>query len=716
MTRIFLSYSRSDALAANYISRELMARSADVFVDYQSLRGGDNFTQRIGEEISAADSIVLLLSPHSVESRWVQAEISWSFDRQKTIVPVLLNSETSFENFWFLIDYELVDFENWVAGKLRPDAIEKLAVALGLPTKPTQFLSEIPEQTVLSQLVEDEGNGAAPYRVEDLEQLFAQAVKFVDQNPERSNYLADQVLRADPDYAEGQARELRARGDSLLKPGRLAKLHGQAATALEKGDWARAESIGNDMLVIDESDTAAQKIIDTSRQKMAEEAYQRAQSESETGDWQEASRLLDEVWRLRPEFGDPRNIVQRHPITALLSQYLTFRGTLDNFDSVTALALAPCDTLLAVALARPKLLSLFGKVRRALGSLWASLRAVDVSMESPHRICGGVIMWNLTSPTASHMDLYDHGPPVLTMDYSGDAFASLSSDGRLAIRSGDGLQDLQEVDLRIGGEPQALTVANLIFGPEGLVVVGGFGDTLALWRPTCATDAVWTNSGLGNVATVSLSPDGSSVGVGRSGGPLSIYDTANGAKKGEAAASHRTDVCSMVFSPDSRLLATCAGARPLQSDYDPDFMLQCGDEICIWDVPSAELRQILTPGQGPARGFYDDLATAVAPVFQHLGRRQSRVPDALPGERVGTQCLVFTPDRTLLAGALSDGSVRLWRLTDGEEVGAVKQFEARVVSFSQTGDLLFIAADSGDVVAWGLPGPRLFSWFLPGPM
>lgn len=74
------------------------------------------------------------------------------------------------------------------------------------------------------------------------------------------------------------------------------------------------------------------------------------------------------------------------------------------------------------------------------------------------------------------------------------------------------------------------------------------------------------------------------------------------------------------------------------------------------------------------------------------------------------QCLAFSPDGALLAGALADDSVRLWDVKAGEEVGAiwVSEFQAR--SFSLGGDLLFTAQGKGKIDAWGLPGPSLFNW------
>jgi hypothetical protein len=105
MTRIFISYSRQDKTIADYIAAELRVREADVFIDYQKLVGGENFIGRLGREIEACDYLLLLLSPRSVSSKWVQAEVAWALKNNKPIVPVLLEP-ASMTDFFFLSNVE----------------------------------------------------------------------------------------------------------------------------------------------------------------------------------------------------------------------------------------------------------------------------------------------------------------------------------------------------------------------------------------------------------------------------------------------------------------------------------------------------------------------------------------------------------------------------------------------------------------------------------
>jgi hypothetical protein len=50
MSKIFISYSSHDQTAVQYIADQIESRGADVFVDYQKLKG-DDFVPRLGRDI-----------------------------------------------------------------------------------------------------------------------------------------------------------------------------------------------------------------------------------------------------------------------------------------------------------------------------------------------------------------------------------------------------------------------------------------------------------------------------------------------------------------------------------------------------------------------------------------------------------------------------------------------------------------------------------------
>jgi predicted nucleotide-binding protein len=79
---VFISYSTEDSHFARSLSRALKERSIGVWFDDQEIRVGDSLTERIGEALHAFDFIIVVLSPASVKSRWVQKELAEAMMRE----------------------------------------------------------------------------------------------------------------------------------------------------------------------------------------------------------------------------------------------------------------------------------------------------------------------------------------------------------------------------------------------------------------------------------------------------------------------------------------------------------------------------------------------------------------------------------------------------------------------------------------------------------
>jgi hypothetical protein len=73
--RVFLSYSKSDQPAARYIADTLKSSGVHAWLDDWELGPGDSFREHIGSAATSSDYILILLSPASVESKWVRQEI-----------------------------------------------------------------------------------------------------------------------------------------------------------------------------------------------------------------------------------------------------------------------------------------------------------------------------------------------------------------------------------------------------------------------------------------------------------------------------------------------------------------------------------------------------------------------------------------------------------------------------------------------------------------
>jgi len=93
--QVFLSYASADKEVARKITDQLRAQGVRVWFDEYELQAGDSIAEAIEQAISASDYLIVLLSPHSVNSRWVQQELNAALTRELitrdvTLLPVLI--------------------------------------------------------------------------------------------------------------------------------------------------------------------------------------------------------------------------------------------------------------------------------------------------------------------------------------------------------------------------------------------------------------------------------------------------------------------------------------------------------------------------------------------------------------------------------------------------------------------------------------------------
>ncbi len=89
MAKVFLSYSRKDLDFIQGFAERLMSNGIDVWWDMASLQGGDDWTDAIPQAIENCDFCIVVLSPNSVQSDWVQKEYTYALGQEKRIVPIL---------------------------------------------------------------------------------------------------------------------------------------------------------------------------------------------------------------------------------------------------------------------------------------------------------------------------------------------------------------------------------------------------------------------------------------------------------------------------------------------------------------------------------------------------------------------------------------------------------------------------------------------------
>jgi adenylate cyclase len=130
MARVFLSYAREDVETARKLAGALVDAGESVWWD-RHVHGGANFSTEIDRELKSAQVVVVLWSPTSIASAWVQDEAAEGRDSGR-LVPAILDSVKPPLGFRQL---QCVDLSTWVKqGQREPiddliDAFSKIAGA-----------------------------------------------------------------------------------------------------------------------------------------------------------------------------------------------------------------------------------------------------------------------------------------------------------------------------------------------------------------------------------------------------------------------------------------------------------------------------------------------------------------------------------------------------------------------------------------------------------
>lgn len=94
-SQVFVSYAHADEEIAHQVAEALENAGLRVWIDVWELATGDSIAHRIETAVSSSDILLVLLSPRSVHSRWVERELNARLfqelrDRAITVIPALI--------------------------------------------------------------------------------------------------------------------------------------------------------------------------------------------------------------------------------------------------------------------------------------------------------------------------------------------------------------------------------------------------------------------------------------------------------------------------------------------------------------------------------------------------------------------------------------------------------------------------------------------------
>jgi hypothetical protein len=149
---IFISYARPDAEFALKLGRDLRSAGANIWLDQLEIVAGERWEDAIEEAINASETILVILSPTSVESDYVKDELSFAREEKKEIIPVLYQScKVPFRMRRIQHCDFTTDYNSGLTQLLKALDIELLSEA----PEPLESINGVAKQSVIQGLFED---------------------------------------------------------------------------------------------------------------------------------------------------------------------------------------------------------------------------------------------------------------------------------------------------------------------------------------------------------------------------------------------------------------------------------------------------------------------------------------------------------------------------------------------------------------------------------
>ena len=144
MAHVFISYAHTDRAYARKLADQLLANGFDMWID-DRIDLGTNWEHEIFKSIDSCDAFIVIMSPESYESLWVQRERQHAERRGKQPFPLLLEGEV----FPF---YGVIQYYDVLSGKLpEPTFIERLASFAPRSGTTGQDIASAPQQRASKQ-------------------------------------------------------------------------------------------------------------------------------------------------------------------------------------------------------------------------------------------------------------------------------------------------------------------------------------------------------------------------------------------------------------------------------------------------------------------------------------------------------------------------------------------------------------------------------------
>ncbi|MEM9955830.1 MAG: toll/interleukin-1 receptor domain-containing protein [Chloroflexota bacterium] len=117
MSHVFISYSKKDVVYVRRLVKMLRDNGFDVWIDDRNLRSSEDWWQSIVLSIRACSSMIIVMTPESDASSWVQREVTLALKYNKPIYPLWLDGSIETPNWLIFVRTQYHD----VRGNQLPD-------------------------------------------------------------------------------------------------------------------------------------------------------------------------------------------------------------------------------------------------------------------------------------------------------------------------------------------------------------------------------------------------------------------------------------------------------------------------------------------------------------------------------------------------------------------------------------------------------------------
>jgi len=130
--KVFISHSHRDQAFVRRLAQDLDGNGLEVWYSEWEMKPGDSIAKKIGTGVLSCGYMIVVLSPHSVNSKWVEKELSVGItahlaEKNVTLIPILLRDCQFPATFHLLGDTIYADFRGDYDG-----ALKRLIAALGV--------------------------------------------------------------------------------------------------------------------------------------------------------------------------------------------------------------------------------------------------------------------------------------------------------------------------------------------------------------------------------------------------------------------------------------------------------------------------------------------------------------------------------------------------------------------------------------------------------